>query len=166
MIEKHSYPLWRLSNDHPMETRYHFDGLVQERRNSIANALGLRLSCANPSIYDLFNSRWNSFRIRYSLRYPATGLHVIAIRFGWNNGWSPGAIMSLISTESSVVLVKRRFSHRWVQINTLRPRQNGRHFADDIFKCIFLMKMFEFRLKFQWSLFLRVQLTVFQHWFR
>ena len=23
------------------------------------------------------------------------------------------------------------------QINTLRPRQNGRHFADDIFKCIF-----------------------------
>ena len=23
-------------------------------------------------------------------------------------------------------------------INTLRPRQNGRHYADDIFKCIFL----------------------------
>ena len=28
------------------------------------------------------------------------------------------------------------------------------------------MKMFEFRLNFQWSLFLRVQLTIFQHWFR
>ena len=27
----------------------------------------------------------------------------------------------------------------WPQsFNTLRPRQNGRHFADDIFKCIFL----------------------------
>ena len=25
-----------------------------------------------------------------------------------------------------------------LQINTLRPRQNGRHFTDDIFKCIFL----------------------------
>ena len=25
-----------------------------------------------------------------------------------------------------------------VKFNTLRPRQNGRHFADDIFKCIFL----------------------------
>ena len=24
------------------------------------------------------------------------------------------------------------------RLNTLRPRQNGRHFADDIFKCIFL----------------------------
>ena len=27
------------------------DGLVQERRNSIAKALELRLSCTNPSIY-------------------------------------------------------------------------------------------------------------------
>ena len=26
-------------------------------------------------------------------------------------------------------------------INTLRPKQNGRHFADDIFKCIFLKCM-------------------------
>ena len=25
-----------------------------------------------------------------------------------------------------------------VSLNTLRPRQNGRHFPDDIFKCIFL----------------------------
>ena len=28
------------------------------------------------------------------------------------------------------------------------------------------MKMLEFRLKFHWSLFLRVQLTIFQRWFR
>ena len=28
------------------------------------------------------------------------------------------------------------------------------------------MKMFEFRLKFHWSLFLGVQLTIFQHWLR
>ena len=26
----------------------------------------------------------------------------------------------------------------WMCLNTLRPRQNGRYFADDIFKCIFL----------------------------
>ena len=36
------------------------------------------------------------------------------------------------------------YVQRWLRpkiltdINTLRPRQNGRHFADDIFKCIFL----------------------------
>ena len=28
--------------------------------------------------------------------------------------------------------------NEWLILNTLRPRQNGRHFADDIFKCIFL----------------------------
>ena len=28
------------------------------------------------------------------------------------------------------------------------------------------MKIYEFRLKFHWSLFLRIQLTIFQHWFR
>ena len=28
------------------------------------------------------------------------------------------------------------------------------------------MKMFEFRFEFHWSLFLRVQLVIFQHWFR
>ena len=39
--------------------------------------------------------------------------------------------------------------------NTLRPRQNGRHFADDIFKSNSWMKMFEFRLKYHWSLFLK-----------
>ena len=33
-------------------------------------------------------------------------------------------------------------------INTLRPRQNGRHFPDDIFKLIFLNQMFELRLTF------------------
>ena len=27
------------------------------------------------------------------------------------------------------------------------------------------MKMYEFRLKFHWSLFVRVQLTIYQHWF-
>ena len=28
------------------------------------------------------------------------------------------------------------------------------------------MKMYEFRLRFHWRLFLKVQLTIFQHWFR
>ena len=35
-----------------METgEYHIDGLMQERRNSIANALELRLPCTYPSKY-------------------------------------------------------------------------------------------------------------------
>ena len=51
--------------------------------------------------------------------------------------------------------------------NILRPRRNGRHFVDDIFKCSFLNKnVLISRLRFHWSLFLRVQLTIFQHCFR
>ena len=34
-----------------MAYEWQFDGLVQERRNSIANALELRLSYTKPSIY-------------------------------------------------------------------------------------------------------------------
>ena len=34
--------------------------------------------------------------------------------------------------------IQRLLPHHHFHVNTLRPRQNGRHFADDIFKCIFL----------------------------
>ena len=36
-----------------MFMQYHIDGLMQEKRNSIANALELRLSCTNPSICNI-----------------------------------------------------------------------------------------------------------------
>ena len=32
----------------------------------------------------------------------------------------------------------KKWNCRYTYFNRLRPRQNGRHFADDIFKCIFL----------------------------
>ena len=48
----------------------------------------------------------------------------------------------------------------------VRPWQDGRHFADNIFKRIFLMKSILFWFIFQWILFLMVQLTRRQHWFR
>ena len=34
--------------------------------------------------------------------------------------------------------VNIRYGYSWPRINTLRPRQNGRHFADDTFKRIFM----------------------------
>ena len=52
-------------------------------------------------------------------------------------------------------------------INSSPPGQDGCHFADDIFRCIFLNEtFFLFWLKFDWSLFLRAQLTITQHWFK
>ena len=53
-----------------------------------------------------------------------------------------------------------------INVNKLRPGQNGRHFPDDLSNGFSWMKMYEFRCKFHWSLFLGVQLAIFQHWFR
>ena len=46
----------------------------------------------------------------------------------------------------------------WLMFSTLRPRQNGPDFLDNIFKCIFLngMELLGFWLRFNWSLFLGV----------
>ena len=40
-----------LPGDNELTQRVYIDGLVQERRNSIANAMELRLSCSNPLIW-------------------------------------------------------------------------------------------------------------------
>ena len=71
---------------------------------------------------------------------------------------------------------KKRFSNHEItkpttsyHLNTLRPRQNGRHlFPRRHFQMHFLewKSRFEFRIQFDWRLFLRVQLTIIRHWFR
>ena len=61
---------------------------------------------------------------------------------------------------ATIKTVTQQISH------TLRPTQNGSHFANNIFKCIFFHEIVEFRLKFHWNLFLRVQLTTGFHWFK
>ena len=54
--------------------------------------------------------------------------------------------------------------HR-IGINTLRPKLNGWPITCDIFKGIFLNENISISFRFDWSLFLRVKLTI-QHWFR
>ena len=51
-------------------------------------------------------------------------------------------------------------------INTLRPRQNDRLSQTTFSNAFSWIKNLEFGLKFQWSLFLRAQLLIFQYWFR
>ena len=53
-------------------------------------------------------------------------------------------------------------------LNTLKPKQNGPHLADNIrpIKCIFQMNMFVFWFKFQRKLLLRVKVTINDHWLK
>ena len=47
-----------------------------------------------------------------------------------------------------------------------KPRQYGRFSQMTLSNAFSWMKMLEFWLKFHWGMFLRVQLTIFQYWFR
>ena len=50
--------------------------------------------------------------------------------------------------------------------NTLRRRQNGHHFQMTFSNAFSWMKILKFQLECHWNLFPRVQLIIFQHWFR
>ena len=49
--------------------------------------------------------------------------------------------------------------------NSYSHGQNCHHFPDDIFKSILTNEKFVILFKLQWSLFLRIQLTIVLHWF-
>ena len=49
-------------------------------------------------------------------------------------------------------------------INTFSPRQNGRHFADGIFKSIFLKENIWISINDSLKFVLGVKLKLFQHW--
>ena len=51
-------------------------------------------------------------------------------------------------------------------VNTLRPRQNGRHCPDDRFKWILMHKDVCISIKMSLKFVRGVQLTIFQHWRR
>ena len=50
----------------------HVDGLVQERRNSTANALELHLSCINPSMCDLVCTDWNTIEEKFVISHESS----------------------------------------------------------------------------------------------
>ena len=106
----------------------------------------------------------------------------------WMNGWANKreadnlrrhrahyhvTVMLCSSSAVNIWCVMSRISRVnliWL-LSTLRPRQNGRHFPDDIFECIFLNENVWIPIKnSQWS-FLLLKFghfisTIFQHWFR
>ena len=113
---------------------------MQERWNSIANALELRLSCTNPSISSMQSCGWNKLQISHlGLLRINTILAFLLIK-------EVGFFMD-VRASAATVMTKFGFGmHRgpastcWV--NSSPRGQNGRHYADDIFKCIFMNEKF------------------------
>ena len=63
-------------------------------------------------------------------------------------------------------LKKWRNPVRTTFINISPLGQNGRHFTDDVFRCIFVIEMFCILIKMSLNLFLMVQLIITEHWLR
>ena len=80
--------------------------------------------------------------------------------------WAKG----VIEIVAQVKHVHDNFGHNEItgttSVNTLRPRQMDAISQTTFSSAFSWKKMFEFLLKFHWSMFLRVELTIFQHWFR
>ena len=85
-----------------------------------------------------------------------------------NPWWTPPSATRALGCQNIV-----QFIHRCPCFACALSRLShwGRGKMADIFQITFSnafsrMKIYEFRSNFHWSLFLRVQLTIFQHWFR
>ena len=104
--------------------------------------------------------------------------HIIVSRFRWrrNFRWFFNADIELncemcpavyfyhIMKQLIVFYSIKKHTDFTISINTLRPRQNGRHIAEDIFKCIFVNKNVRSPIKFSLKSVPKAQLTIFQHW--
>ena len=65
----------------------------------------------------------------------------------------------------AVVPIFGSVSYTWgtgnLRVNSLRPRQNGAILQTTVLDAFVWTKIYQFRLRFHWSLFLRVQITIF-----
>ena len=69
----------------------------------------------------------------------------------------------LVAHHSSYI---RLVGWRQPHFNTLRPKQNGHHFADDNFKRIFLNENIRISIEISLRFFPKGRINIFHHWFR
>ena len=70
------------------ENRY-IDGLVQERRNPIANTMGLCFSCTNPSMCDSSGPCESHNLDDYQRRMPGVRSHMNDVMMGGMKAFEP-----------------------------------------------------------------------------
>ena len=130
------------------------------RENHVSYGAWLPLYFIYGGKMALNNSRQNEqhfenySRIYVTMCYASSGIHdwyMVAAKWLWINYHNQWCI----------------YNESLSYINTLGPRQNDRHFANDIFKSIlFNENLSIYRLLFHLNLLLGVKLTTVQHWIR
>ena len=113
----------------------------------------LRLSYIKQKIF-----RLSVCYFTYSINDRTTSVGVIALTLDIKLLVIKLLVTKLPTTGSA------RLINIYRMINTLRPRKMAAIFQTTFWNAFSSMKMYEFWLKFHWSLFLGVQLTIFHHW--
>ena len=107
-------------------------------------------------INDWINNRQAGDLRRYSAHYDVT---LVATATAMTKNDAKLTVHRCSNFLSSIAVI-------FTIINTLRPRWNEQHFADDIFKCIFFNENVWISINISRKFVPKVQLTIFQQWFR
>ena len=119
----------------------------------------------------------------YFLSFETMRKMITSITLEWQHKWFLRTVHAsfyfLHGMMNPQMMIKEMIITHWhcliwsiyVMVMTSQLTHWGRDKMDAISQTTFSnafswMKMFVYRLKFHWNLFLRVQLTIFRHWFR
>ena len=75
-------------------------------------------------------------------------------------------VKNSLSPNFTAYMARRELTFPMLYVNILRPKQTGHHFADDIFKCIFVNENLPIMIQISLQVVLNAMLTVCHHWFR
>ena len=129
-------------------------GYLGEKRAAIRELLCSRPSLRSP---DLCVSLHNQYMIGDPSLSQVSSAHFIGEQ-------------SMIRLRSRGLSAKVVATYNWLLqnhlVNTLRPEQNGHHFADDSQNSFSCMNITVYWSKFHWNLFPWVQLKIDLYWFR
>ena len=160
----------------------YFNGLVQERHNSSALAMELRLSCANPSICESIDFKFASDYLaklalcshkpindfQKCLFFQITDQYYLCLEnqiLLVNEKSALFKIVSTVTLETHYSVISMSISAKISLTHWGRDKLAA--IAQTTFSNAFSwMKMYKFWLIFDWSLFPGIQITIFHHWFR
>ena len=123
------------SGDNQLATESWNDEKRKIVRFEVENVLNLSSQCKIYLTTYLYSVRLGKNKI---LDHSPLG-HIYIYIWKFLNFHLPSTSRQVLDSQTATFnQVLRKSLTTYNGINTLRPRQNGRHFADDIFKCIFL----------------------------
>ena len=124
--------------------------IISQRQNPIDKDGELVPSTAVQLLFH--NDRTRSTKIRFFFFFFDDNLYVIHTQHAWPS-----------INKFSCIWEGQSW---WVRVAHWGRDKMAALFQTTFSNAFWWMKIYEFRLRFHWSLFLRVKLTILQHWFR